>query len=191
MEAARQAREGALDGPLLTYPEEPKARRTRRAPKAAAHWPPPVAAEESIRRILAALSDAREAAGWPAGRVRTSTPLRREQHGRLALRLHQLHEDGEVEPERLLIAVMQAKVHEHRRKDGEHGTGTYCNAESLCRDAWWSANLAAGRAWLASGSKSTAVHGRGVRAVEGGRINANGSFTPTGKYSTADIFEET
>lgn len=106
-----------------------------------------------MRRVLAALADAREAAGWPAGRVRTTTALRREQHGRLALRIHQLHEDGEMGVEALLVAVMQAKVSEHRRKDGDHKTGTYCNAESLCRDAWWSANLAAGRAWLASGGK--------------------------------------
>lgn len=30
----------------------------------------------------------------------------------------------------------------------------------------------------------------GAREVKGGRINANGSFTPTGRYSAADIFEE-
>lgn len=107
-----------------------------------------------MRRILAALSDAREAAGWPAARVKASTVLRREVAGRLALRLHQLLEDGEHDPEALLVAVMRAKVYEHRRKDGEHGAGQYCNAESLCRDAWWAANLAAGRAWLASGGKS-------------------------------------
>ena len=148
----------------LAHPDEPatKPRRTTRTAKAAAHWPPPVVAEESIRRILAALSDAREAAGWPAGRVRAGAPLDRKRHGYLAMRLHQLTTEGEANPEALLVAVFKAKVHEHKARRGEDDfsvrarAGQYANAVSLCRDSWWDSNLDAGRAWLASGGRPTA-----------------------------------
>jgi hypothetical protein len=127
-----------------------------------------------MRRCLSKLADAREAAGWPGERVRPTTELRREQYGRLALRLHQLTEDGESDPEGVLVAVFEAKVHQHRHGKPEHASGIYCNAESLCRDSWWSANLAAGRAWLASG-------GRPAPAVSKGR---GGAFVPRGEYET-------
>lgn len=48
--------------------------------------------------------------------------------------------------------------------------------------------IEAGRPAPAS-RRPAALHG--ARVVDGGRINANGSFTPTGKYTAADIFEET
>ncbi len=92
-------------------------------------------------------------------RVRADTELNRKRHGYLALRLLELA--SEPNPEALITAMFRAKVQEHKARRGEDDfsvrarAGQYCNAVSLCRDAWWDSNLAAGRAWLASGGRPT------------------------------------
>lgn len=140
--------------------------------KAPSHWPPTPEREATIRRVLHALADAREAAGWPASRLHPTTPLARERHGHVALRLHELEAAGE-DAERLLVAVFCAKVHEHRHRDGEHGRGTYATAVSPLRDTWWDASLAAGRAWLAAGGRpaATTTSRRGGAYVSRGEYN--------------------
>lgn len=165
----------AREAPLtLTSPEHKPAKRSRKPRGAAGHWPPTPEAERVLRRILDALSDAREAAGWPAARVRPFSPLRRDAHGGLALRLVELIEDGEPDPEALLVAAMRAKVSEQRGKDGAHGNGTYATALSICRGAWWETNLAAGRAWLAR-EKPRAALVAGEKTIDGQPLSSEES----------------
>lgn len=129
--------------------------------------------ELAIRRCMTALADIRLEAGWLAERLRPTSPLDRKRHGALALRLFELARDGEPDPEAVIVAVFKAKVHQQRKKDGEHGAGNYATAKSICSGEWWDANLLAGRAWLASGGRPTApVMKRG------------GAFTPRGEYDT-------
>lgn len=139
----------------LAHPEPaepPKARRAR-GRRGVEHWPPSPENEATIRRILTALADAREAAGWDAGRLRASTPLDRKRHGALALRLWELQRDGEAAPEQLLVAVMLAKVEQQRRRTDDHGAGIYAHPKSICAGEWWDTSLSLGRAWLASGGR--------------------------------------
>lgn len=163
----------------LAHPEpaEPttKARRARkpRASSKPAHWPPSPEAEAVLRRILEALAVAREAAGWPRG-WGPKSQLRRDAHNGLALRLSQLIEDGEpeAEAEALLIATMQAKCFEQKRRRGRGPqdvaarSGQYATALSICRDVWWASNLAAGRAWAAGGPPVVTSSGRERARVE-------------------------
>ena len=51
--------------------------------------------------------------------------------------------------------MLRAKVEQQRRRDGDHGAGLYAHAKSICSGEWWDSNLAAGRAWLASGGRPT------------------------------------
>lgn len=125
-----------------------------------------------MRRAHDALSDAREAAGWPPCRWLPSTPAARRRHGALALRLHELAAEGEPDPVGILVAVFRAKVEQHRRRDGDHGAGVYATAKSVCSGDWWDGNLAAGRAWLASGGKPATSPKRG------------GAYVPRGEYDT-------
>jgi hypothetical protein len=166
--------------PLALAPTEPAEPKTRRARKPGAakdepgHWPkggPSPEAEAAIRRILAKLSDAREAAGWHGGRLRVTSPLDKGRHGLLALRLYELRRDGEDDPEALMVAVLLAKVAEHRKRDGEHGAGVYANAVSPLRPKWWETSLTAGRAWLASGGRPAASRRERVHVgVEGDEL---------------------
>ena len=145
------------DGPVVEpSPRKVGARRVK-------HWPPTPEAEQAIRRILTALADAREAAGWEPNRLKPATDLCRKRHGAVALRLFELQRDGEADPEGLIVAVLRAKVEQQRRRDGDHGAGLYAHAKSICSGEWWDSNLAAGRAWLASGGRPAAngtVRGR-------------------------------
>ena len=153
MEEVREA--AGVRALILAHPNEPaeppKARRARR-PRASgkpAHWPPSPLLEVQMRAAHDGLSDAREAAGWPACRWLPTTPVDRRRHGALALRLHELAAEGEADPVSVLVAVFRAKVEQQRRKDGDHATGAYATAKSICSGEWWDGNLAAGRAWLA------------------------------------------
>lgn len=136
----------------LAHPEPAAPKKARRA-RGREHWPPDAAAEQAIRRVLTALADAREAAGWEPNRLKPTTALDRKRHGAVALRLFELRRDGEADPEALLVATFRAKIEQQRRRDGDHGAGLYAHAKSICSGDWWDANLSAGRAWLASGGR--------------------------------------
>lgn len=92
-------------------------------------------------------------------RLRASTELRRDSHGSMVNRLRELRQDGEQDPEGLLVAVVRAKVVEHAGRDGRHGEGAHAVPTTICAGRWWDSNLAAGRAWLERGGEAPRDYG--------------------------------
>jgi hypothetical protein len=161
--------------PLTLAPTEP-AKRVRKPRRAREEWTPPPAAVEPCKRILAALADAREAAGWPRG-WGPKSKLRRDLHAGLVERYQELLDDGE-DAEALLCALMRAKVPEQAGRKGDTPddakarAGGYANAVTLCRPKWWAGNLATARAWLHRHRKTAPKLEPGIVVVDGQQLTA-------------------
>jgi hypothetical protein len=113
----------------------------------------------AMKRVNRALWEAREAAGMPVGAKpnavnKTHCGPHRGCPGLLG-RYRELVIEGEANPAALLGAVVRAKVEAQGKNDDsdKHRGGVFSTGITICREQYWSTNLAMGRVLLERDNK--------------------------------------